>query len=175
MSRRKLSFSPIQARVPSWSRLVRPSAARYKAEVAHRPHQRVVLEERAVLLERLLEVGGLVRRAEAAPGDKVRAGRDGRGRVDLQQGQLLHDREQLGGPGCVEQLRAHRDAPGLRLGEPVHAQEATSGCRIVAWASPIVVRMFTVVVALTLRRSPDEVPDVRLRRPPADVSDDLLS
>ena len=25
-------------------------------------------------------------------------------------------------PGCVEQLRAHRDAPGLRLGEPVHGQ-----------------------------------------------------
>jgi hypothetical protein len=26
-------------------------------------------------------------------------------------------------------LRAHRDAPGLSLGEPVHGQEATSGCR----------------------------------------------
>ena len=79
-----------------------------------------MLEQRAVLLQRLLEVGGLVRRAEAAPGDEVGAGRDRRGRVDLQQGQLPHDREQVGRPGCVEQLRAHRDAPGLRLGEPVH-------------------------------------------------------
>jgi hypothetical protein len=57
------------------------------------------------------------------------------GRVDLQQGQLPHDREQLRRPGRVEQLRAHRDAPGLRFGEPVHGQEATSGRRIVAQAS----------------------------------------
>jgi hypothetical protein len=87
-----------------------------EADVAHRPHERVELEERAVLLERLLEVGGLVPGAKTAPENEVRAGRDGRGRVDLQQGQVLHDREQLGRPRCVEQLRAHRDAPGLFLG-----------------------------------------------------------
>jgi hypothetical protein len=29
-------------------------------------------------------------------------------------------------------LRAHRDAPGLRLGQPMHGQEATPECRIVA-------------------------------------------
>ena len=34
---------------------------------------------------------GLVRRAEPAPGDEVGARRDRRGRVDLQQGQPLHD------------------------------------------------------------------------------------
>jgi hypothetical protein len=72
------------------------------------------------MLHGLLEVGGLVRRAKAAPGDEIRAGRDRRGRIDLQQGQLLYDREQLGRPGRVEQLCAHRDAPGLRLCESVH-------------------------------------------------------
>ena len=64
----------------------RPTGCEVQAQVAHRPHQRVVLEERAVLLQGLLEVSGLVRRAKAAPGDDVRAGRDRRGWVDLQQG-----------------------------------------------------------------------------------------
>ena len=95
-------------------------AGEVQTEVSHRPHERVELEQRAVLLERLLEVVGLVRRAEAAPGDEIRTGRDGRGRVDLQQGQLLDDCEQISRPASVEQLGPHRDAPGLRLGEPVH-------------------------------------------------------
>ena len=103
----------------------RPTGREEQAEVAHRPHQRVVLEQRAVLLQSLLEVVRPVRRAEAAPGDEVGAGRDRRSRVDLEQGQLPHDREQVGRPGCVEQLRSHRDAPGLRLGQLVHGQEAT--------------------------------------------------
>ena len=98
-----------------------------QAQVAHRPDQRVVLEQRAILLQRPLEIGRLVRRAEAAPGDEVRTGRDGRRRVDLEQGQPRHDSEQVGRPWCVEKLRAHRDASGLRFGEPVHGQEATSG------------------------------------------------
>ena len=70
----------------------RPAGREAQAQVAHRPHQRVVLEQRPVLLEGLPEVGGPVRRAKAAPGDEVRTRRDRRGRVDLQQGQLLHDR-----------------------------------------------------------------------------------
>ena len=104
----------------------RPTAREEQAKVAHRPHQRVLLEQRAVLLQRLTEVVRAVRRAESAPGDEVGIGRDRRCRVDLQQCQLPHDREQIGRPGGVEQLRAHRDAPGLRLGQPVHGQEATS-------------------------------------------------
>jgi hypothetical protein len=95
-------------------------ACEIEAQIADRPHQRVELEQRPVLLQGLLEVVRLVRRAKTAPGDEVRAGRDGRGRVDLQEGQLLYDREQLGRPGRVEQLCAHGDAPGLRLGQPVH-------------------------------------------------------
>ena len=104
-------------------------AGEVQAQVAHRPHERVELEQRPVLLQRLLELGGLVRRAEAAPGHEVGTGRDRGGRVDLQQGQLPHDLEQLGRPGGVEHLRAHRDAPRLRLGQPVHGQEATTGSR----------------------------------------------
>ena len=101
-------------------------AGEQQAQVAHRPDQRVVLEQRAVLLERLRELSRLVRGAEAAPGDEVGVGRDGGGRVDLQQGQLLDDPKQVGRARRVEQLRAHRDAPGLRLGEPVHEEEATT-------------------------------------------------
>ena len=80
----------------------RPRAGEDQAEVAHRSHEGVVLEQRAVLFERLLQMGGLVRRAETAPGDEVRARRNGRGRVDLQQRQLLHDGEQLVRPRRVE-------------------------------------------------------------------------
>jgi hypothetical protein len=81
-----------------------------------------VLEERAVLLQGLLEVPGLVRRAKAAPGNEVRTGRDGRSRVNLQEGQSLHDGEQLSRPRSIEHLRAHSDSPGLRLGQSVHGQ-----------------------------------------------------
>jgi hypothetical protein len=53
-----------------------------------------------------------------------------RSRVDLQQGQLPDDRDQIGWPGCVEQLGADGDASGLLLGQPVHGPEATPTCRI---------------------------------------------
>ena len=88
---------------------------------------RVALEQGPILLQRAPELIGLVGGAEATPGDEIGARRDRRRRVDLQQGQLLHDREQVGGPRRVEELRAHRDAPGLRPGQPVHGEEATSG------------------------------------------------
>jgi hypothetical protein len=68
---------------------------------------------------------GPVRRAEATPSNEVGARRDSRGRVDLQQGQLLHNRDQLGRPRRIEQLRPHRDPPGLRLRQPMHRQEAS--------------------------------------------------
>ena len=84
-----------------------------QTDVAHRPHHRVELEQRAILLHRLLEVGGPVRGAEPAPGDEVGARRDRRGRVDLQHRQLLHDREQIGRARGVEELRPHCDPPRL--------------------------------------------------------------
>ena len=98
-----------------------------QTEVGHRPHQRVVLEQRPVLLERMLEVLEPVGRPEPAPGDEVRARRDRRGRVDLQQRQAPHDLEQVGRPGSVEQLRAYSDAPGLRLRESFHTSPIRIG------------------------------------------------
>ena len=83
-----------------------------------------MLEQRAVLLERLLQLDRHVGRAEAAPGNEVRVGRDRGGRVDLQQGQPLHDLQQVGRSRCVEQLRPHGDATGLLFGEPVHVPQA---------------------------------------------------
>jgi len=74
-----------------------------------------VLDERAIPLERLLELLAPVRRAEAAPRDEVGARRDRIGRVDLQQGQLLDDLHQLGRTRRREQLRAHDDAPACCL------------------------------------------------------------
>src|SRR5947208_5723229 len=62
----------------------------------------------------------LVRGAKPAPGDEVGAWRDRRGRIDLQQGKALGDREQVARSRSVEQLRANRDAPSLLLGQPVH-------------------------------------------------------
>ena len=87
-------------RVRALVNTARPAGREVQAEVAHRPHQRVVLEQRAVLLQGLPEVVRPVRRAEAAPGDEVRAGGDRRSRVDLEQGQLPDDGEQIGRPGA---------------------------------------------------------------------------
>ena len=47
---------------------------------------------------------------QAAPGHQIGTRRDGRGRVDLEQGQVAHHVEQRGRPRTVQQLRAHRDA-----------------------------------------------------------------
>ena len=43
------------------------SAGKVETKVAHGPHESVEFEQRPVLLERLLEVGGLIRRPEPAP------------------------------------------------------------------------------------------------------------
>ncbi len=95
--------------------LAAPSAGtgEVEAEVAHRPDERVELEQRPILLERSLQVLGPVRRAEAAPGDEVGVRRDRRGGIDLQQRQPLDDLEQIRRARRVEQLRAHRDPPRL--------------------------------------------------------------
>ena len=38
----------------------------------------------------------------------------------------MDDADEVGRSRCVEELRAHRDAPGLGFGEPVHVHDATS-------------------------------------------------
>lgn len=123
MSRRK---AVVVAEPCPGSLVARPvgGAREVEAEIADRAHHRIELEQRAVLLEGVFELVGSVRGAEATPGDEVGARRDGRGRVDLQQGQPLHDCDELGWARRVEQLRAHRDPPRLRLREPMHRPEA---------------------------------------------------
>ncbi|WP_344942324.1 hypothetical protein [Terrabacter ginsenosidimutans] len=72
------------------------------------------LDEGAVVLDRRRQGGGVVGAAEPAPQDEVGARRDGRGRVDLQEGQALDGGDEVGGARLVEQLRVHRDTPCLR-------------------------------------------------------------
>jgi len=78
-----------------------------------------VLEERPVVLERLLQVLGAVRRAEPAPGDEVGARRDRGGRVDLEERQVLHHGEQVVRAARIEELCADRDPPGFGAAQAV--------------------------------------------------------
>lgn len=97
-------------------------------EVGRRPQHRqgglvarvlgAVLEEGAVALERPLQVGRPVLAAESRPGDEVGARCDGRRRVELQEGQAVDHRQQVGGAIGVEQLGAHGDAPRLVSTQP---------------------------------------------------------
>jgi hypothetical protein len=107
---------------PGAAALVRGSlggAGEVQPEIARRTYERVELEQRAVLLESALQVIGPVARAEAAPRDEIRAGRDRRGRVELQQRQPPDDLEEVRRARRLEQLRAYRDAPRLLLRQVV--------------------------------------------------------
>ena len=75
----------------------------------------------------LLEVEPVVARAEPAPGDEVGTRRDRRGRVDLEQCQPLHDREEVRRPGRVEHLGTNRDAPRVLLRQLVHVSRSYAG------------------------------------------------
>ncbi len=79
----------------------------------HGPDEGAQLEEGPVLLERPGEVGRLVRRSEPAPRHQVRTRRDRGRRVDLQQSEMIHEIDQVGRPGGVEQLSPHRKLPRL--------------------------------------------------------------
>jgi hypothetical protein len=94
------------------------------SQIAHRSHRRVVLDERPVLLQRLLQLGGLVRRPEPTPGDQVCAGCDSGRRVDLQECQQADDHEQVGWPLGVQDMGANRNRPRLRTIEAVDAHDA---------------------------------------------------
>jgi hypothetical protein len=72
-----------------------------------------LLEQGPIVFEGLSEMLGSVGGADAAPGDEVGAGGNGGGGVDLQQGQSLHDLDQIGGSGRIEELGADCNAPRL--------------------------------------------------------------
>ena len=94
-----------------------------ETEIGHRPDHhdrrlglhrlRPMLEERAVVLERLAHVCGLVGAAQPAPRDQVGTGGDRRRGVELQQRQPVGHLQQLRRSISVEQLRPHRDATGF--------------------------------------------------------------
>jgi hypothetical protein len=108
------------------------SAGQDQADVAHRTHQRVVLEQGPLLLERALQLRRLVARAEPRPGDQVGVRRDRRRRVDLEQGQVLHHRQQVAGAASIQHLRAYGNPPRLLLAEMVHGPRLALGSRLPA-------------------------------------------
>ena len=83
------------------------------------PERAVELEQQPVDLDRLLQLPGLVRPADPRPQHRVLAGRDRRGRVDLDVAELLGDLDDVARAVGVEQLRAHDDAARLVAREPV--------------------------------------------------------
>ena len=107
-----------------------------EAEVRHRSHHRqrwlgvvvlgAELEQRALALERPLQLGRVVGVAEATPGDEVGARCHDRRRVELEERQPVDDLEEVGRPLGVEQLGAHGDAPRRLLGEPPHGHRGVS-------------------------------------------------
>jgi len=97
-----------------------------EAKVADWPDHGVVLEERPVTLQGLLEMCRLVRGSEATPGHQVGArGNDG-GWVDLEERQLLDDCQQIGRSRCVQHLGANRDPPSLGEREPNGVHQAVT-------------------------------------------------
>ena len=111
-----VATKPVVAPQPLARRRVRGRGRHGRKEepqVTHRPHHRVELEERPVLLQGLLQMGRLVRRPEAAPRDQVGARRDRGGRVDLQECQPAHDLDEVGRSRGVQQLGTNGDPPRL--------------------------------------------------------------
>ena len=76
-----------------------------------RIHERVVLDEPALLPQQPVELGR-VEVAEAAPEDEVLRRRDGCDRVELEEAEPA-DGVEHPARRAVKQLRAHRDAPGV--------------------------------------------------------------
>ena len=101
---------PVEACLPA-TRLV-PPLGHLRAVQRHvlaRPDHRQQFEQLPVP-QRVLQLSRRVRRSKAAPCHQIGVRRDGRRRVDLQQGEVTHRLQQTGRPLTVQQLRAHRDA-----------------------------------------------------------------
>ena len=84
-----------------------------------------MLEQRAVLLQRRLRWAGWYAEPRRLQATRSALGAMAAVGSICSKVSCSTTVDELGRPGCVEQLRAHRDAPGLRLGEPVHDGEAT--------------------------------------------------
>ena len=99
-------------------------------EVGHRADVGAHLVEGSVLPQRLGQLRRPVGVAQPCPRDQVGTRCDRRRRVDLEEGQVADDLEQIGRPPRVQQLGTDGDAAGLGLGQPVdgHEQEGTCAC-----------------------------------------------
>ena len=97
-------------------------------QVARRPDVGDGLDEGAVVLDGLGQVGGVVGRAEPAPQDEVGARCDGRGGVDLQEREAVDNVNEVGRARRVEQLRVDRDLAGFVLFQTVddHAADPSA-------------------------------------------------
>ncbi len=89
-------------------------------QVGHRPDAGVQLEQGAVDVQGLPQVLRAVTGPQPGPQHQVGAGRDRGGGVQLQEGEVVHHVEQVGGPVAVQQLRTDGDLPGLLDAQPVH-------------------------------------------------------
>ena len=97
----------------------RPQLGQVERQIAHRPDERVELEQRPVVLQGRREPLRVVRRAEPRPGDEVGARGDRRRRVELEEREALDHRHELGRPLGGEQLRADGDPAGVLPAETV--------------------------------------------------------
>ena len=114
--------------VPSWLEV--RHLGEVQPEVGHRAHHHedgldgrvlaAVLEQRAILLERSLQLRWDIGVAETTPRYEIGTGRHDRGRVELQEGQVLDNREQVNRTLCVEQLRPDGDPACLVWTESPH-------------------------------------------------------
>ncbi len=121
-----LGHRPWRRRVPLVVLRVRPCRHRLEVEreVGRRADVRTHLVERSILLECLRQLLGPIRTAHPRPDDEVGARRDRGGRVELEEGQVAHDLEQVGRPRRIEQLGADRDPPRLFPGQAMDRHAA---------------------------------------------------
>jgi len=83
-------------------------------QLERRPDVGDGLDQGAVVLGGLGQVGGVVGRAEPAPQDEVGARCDGRGGVDLQEREAVDDVDDVGRAWRIEQLARGLRSAGLR-------------------------------------------------------------
>jgi hypothetical protein len=98
-------------------------------QVGARPDDRADLVQRPVPLECRGQVGRTVGVAQSRPGNEVGAWRDRGCGIELQERQVVDDRQQVGRPLHVQELGADRDAPGFSPIEPVDGHGARLAVR----------------------------------------------
>jgi hypothetical protein len=89
---------------------------------ARRSDEGAELEERPVLLERPGQIRRLVRRPEPAPCDEVGVRCDGSRRIDLQQGEVVDEVDEVCRPGRIQQLGPDSELSSLLAAQVAYAR-----------------------------------------------------